>query len=94
MSNYDRWLEQPYNEQARQDEEFQELLDTLLETEYNIDNFDNFMEAIQDECLYKQREAIEDALYTKDTHQLGRIIYHSVLEWLEVMATREAERQL
>lgn len=94
MSNYDRWLESPYDDQAKRDEQFNDLVENLLETEYNIDNFDNFMEAIQDECLYAKRESIEDALYTKDTHQLGRIIYHAVQEYLEAMATRDAESQL
>ena len=87
--NYDTWLEQPYEQQAQQDAEFQEQLDELLSTEYRIDNIDNFMEALQDEILYKKKEAIEDALYNKDTHQLGRIIYSEVLDWLEVMAERE-----
>ena len=87
--NYDAWLEQPYEQQAQQDAEFQEQLDELLNTKYRIDNIDNFMEALQDEILYKKKEAIEDALYNKDTHQLGRIIYSEVLDWLEVMAERE-----
>jgi hypothetical protein len=87
--NYDSWLEQPYQQQAQADDEFHEQLDELMRTEYRIDNIDNFMEALNDEILYKKKAEIEDALANRDTHQLGRIIYSEVLDWLEVMAERE-----
>jgi hypothetical protein len=87
--NYDSWLEQPFQQQCQAEEDFHEQHDELMRTTYRIDNIDNFMEALSDEILYKKKAEIEDALANRDTHQLGRIIYSEVLDWLEVMAERE-----
>jgi hypothetical protein len=89
MDKYDAWLEQPYQEQCEAEAEFHEQMSELMAGDYSINNFDNFMEAIQDECLYRKRAEIEEALATRNMKHLGGLIYSEVLDWLEAMAERE-----
>ena len=89
MDRYDSWLEQPFQEQCQAESEFHEQVDELLDTKYSIKNFENFTEALYDECLNDRRQEIEEALANHDTKRLGQIIYGSVYQWLEIMAERE-----
>lgn len=90
MSAYDRWLESPFQEQCRAEEAIEELQQELLKTDYNIDDFNNFMDAINCDCLYDKQESIVSAIEQRDTHQLGRIIYDAVITKLESWAESEA----
>jgi len=83
MSNYDRWLEQPYQEAAERGEAIDEEAERLLADECNPENIDNFFEAIGEECLEPVREKLADAIQEGkgDFAEIGKIVWQAVYEY-------------
>lgn len=92
MSNYDRWLEQPYQDKYAEDDAIDQEIEALLEDEYDIKKFEVFMEAINNDCLYEEKvqKQITDALQTGDRLALGQAIFDAVCAKLENWAESEA----
>lgn len=85
----DRFLMAQADAEAQLDEEFNERVVELLNTEWNPEKFDNVMEAINNDCLYKIKEQLEYAILHNDFTEYGRIIFKEVEEY----CIRQAEDQ-
>lgn len=92
MSNYDRWLEQPYQDKYAQDDAIDQEVEALLADEYDIKKFEVFMEAINNDCLYEEKvqKQITEALQTGDRLALGQAIFDAVAQKLDNWAENEA----
>ena len=93
MTDYDRWLEQPYQEAAERDDAIEQLTEEVLaEEEYDPTNADTFLSAIDDAVLYGVQEKIAQAL--KDPNPgfaaLGAVIYEAVYQYCHSKAEEEA----
>lgn len=94
MNKYDAWLESPYRQSGDREAQIDERITELLHGEMNPDNFDNFMEAIYEECLYKHQDSIEQALITNDKATLGLLIQSAVYTYWEEKAIAQADDEL
>lgn len=93
MTDYDRWLEQPYQEQAERDDAIEHLTEQVLEEkEFDPTNVDTFLAAIDDAVLYGAKDKIAQAL--KDPNPghaaLGNVIYEAVYQYWYSQAEEEA----
>lgn len=96
MTDYDRWLEQPYQEQAERDDGIESLLEQILEEdEYSPTNAEAFLEAIAEGCLEEHSDKLQAALNDPAVGhaKLGTVVYNAVYDyWLE-KAKEEAVRR-
>lgn len=83
--DYDRWLEQPYQDQCDMDNALEEIEQELLEGEYNPNHFDNFVEAIA-EASQDNIETIDDYMAQREFEKLGRALWCISLEYWEKKA--------
>ncbi len=90
MTDYDRWLEQPYQEAADRDDAIDAEVERLLSDEYDIKKFDVFLDALANDCIHMAKTEIEQALATGDKHRIGELIYDSVAEQLSHWAESDA----
>jgi len=93
MTDYDRWLEQPYQEQAARDDAIEFLVEQVLqEEEFDPTNPDTFLQAIDDATLYGVREKLAIALKDPNVGHaaLGKVIYDAVYEHCYRKAEDEA----
>jgi hypothetical protein len=93
MNKYDAWLESPYRESEDREAQIDERITELLHGEMNPDNFDNFQEAICEECLYQHKDSIEEALRNNDKATLGLLVQSAVFTYWEKKAISEAENE-
>jgi len=91
MDNYDRWLmagaDDGMDEQDRIDEEQARL----LKEENNPDDYNNFIEAITEDCLAPHCDALEEALKQDDKAKIGLIISAAVYTYWEKKSLEEAQ---
>lgn len=85
----DKALMSAVEEDARLEDEFNKRVCELLNDEWNPERFHNFMEAIQDDCLIRDKDALEYSILHNDFTEYGRIIFKAVEEW----CIRNAEDQ-
>jgi len=92
MSNYDRWLEQPYQDKYDEEDAIDQEVEALLADEYDIKKFDVFMDAIANDALYAEehQKAITKALQTGDRLALGQAIFDAVAVMLDSWANDHA----
>ena len=96
MTDYDRWLEQPYQEQAARDDAIEHEIERVLqEEEYDPTNADTFLNAVDDAVLYGVMEKLAAALKdpTPGHAALGKVIYDAVYEYCYTQAESEAVRR-
>jgi hypothetical protein len=96
MTDYDRWLEQPYQEAAERDEAIERLVEEVLEEdEYDPTNADTFLQAIDDAVLYGIKEELAKALKDPNVGHaaLGKVIYDAVYDYCYKQADNEAARR-
>jgi hypothetical protein len=86
----DRFLMAQADAEAQLDEQFNERVCELLNTEWNPERFDNAMEAITDECLYPYKESLEYAILHNDFTEYGRVIFKAVEEYCIKQAEDQA----
>jgi len=95
MTAYDNWLEQPYQEKYAREDAVEERFDQLCrEPAFDCCNFDNFIEAINDEVLTPEKERIEECLNAHKFEQLGRLIWARVSDYYEEKAQKQAEEDV
>jgi hypothetical protein len=91
MIGYDRWLmagaDDGMDEQDRIDEEQARL----LKEENNPDDYNNFIEAIAEDCLASHSDALEEALQQNDKAKIGLIISSAVYTYWENKSLEEAQ---
>lgn len=90
MNRYDAWLQAPYYEN---DDFLSERKDELLNSEYDVRNFDNFFSCITDisQDEYDQiKEKVSDSLHDRNFEQLGRALWNFACEKLERYAENDA----
>ena len=93
MNKYDAWLESPYRKAGDAEDRIDQRIAELMHGEMNPDNFDNFMEALYEECLYKHRDTIEEALQKNDKAMLGLLIQSAVYDYWEGKAVSQADEE-
>ena len=93
MDKFDKWLmagaEDGQDAQDRMDEE----ITRLMHSEYDPDNYENFVEAIGEDCLVEHKETIEEALTKNDKALLGLILSSAVYDYWEKKAIADAQDQ-
>lgn len=93
MTDYDRWLEQPYQEAAERDDAIEQLVEQVLEEEeFDPTNVETFFEAINDGCLEPLADKLQAALKDPNVGHaaLGKVIYDAVYEYCYDRAEKEA----
>lgn len=93
MNTYDKWLMAGADDGQDAQDRIDEEVTRLMHSEYDPDNFDNFVEAIGEDCLVKHKDTIEQALITDDKSLLGLIISCAVYDYWEKKAIADAEDQ-
>lgn len=96
MTDYDRWLEQPYQEQAERDDAIDAIVEEVLqEPEFDPTNADTFLQAIDDATLYEVQEKLAEALKDPEPGfaKLGSVIYNAVYEYCHRNAENEAVKR-
>jgi hypothetical protein len=93
MSNYDQWLEEPYQRKAEQDASIEKMVeDVLKEPEYDPTNIASFLYAIDDDVLHGVKEKLIQALNDPNPGfgKLGSVIYEAVYDYYYELAEKEA----
>lgn len=96
MTDYDRWLEQPYQEAAERSAAIEALVEEVLdEDEFNPMNVTTFLSAIDDAVLHGVKEKLQVALADPEVGhaQLGKVIYDAVYDYCYDQADNEAARR-
>ena len=96
MTDYDRWLEQPYQEQAARDDAIDAMVEEVLkEDDFDPTNVDTFLQAIDDATLYEVQEKLAEALKDPEPGfaKLGAVIYNAVYEYCYRQAENEAVKR-
>ena len=93
MSGYDKWLMAGAEDGADAQDRIDEEIIRLMHSEYDQDNFDNFVEAIGEDCLVQHKDTIEEALTNNDKALLGLVISCAVYEYWEKKAKADAQDQ-
>ena len=96
MTDYDRWLEQPYHEAAERSAAIEAMIeDVLAEDEYSPTNVETFFEAINDGCLEPLSDKLQAALKDDEVGfgKLGSVIYNAVYDFCYKRAEDEAARR-
>lgn len=94
MTAYDRWLEKPYQDHADERDEFDAIVEELLDDELNPTNPDVFMEAINEgACLDNKlfNEKLKEILSAKNHQALGALVNDFVVAYCTVTAESRAE---
>jgi len=95
--DFDRWLQQPYDDRARASESIrQEIERILMEPEYNPCNVKTFIEGIENGALDDSRAALKSALESPEVGHaaLGSVVFNAVYDWCYKQADNEAARRL
>lgn len=87
--DYDRWLEQPYQDECDKEEWIRCRTESLLEDDYDPNAFDNFCEAIS-EASPDEIETLQDYLEQREFEKLGRALWCIALEKMEAQAEAQA----
>jgi hypothetical protein len=96
MSDYDRWLQQPYEDAAERAAAIDSIVEEILdEEEFNPANAETFLEAICEGCLEDFADKLQVALDDpKPGHaELGKVIYNAVYDYWQKRAEDEAVRR-
>ncbi len=88
MSKYDQWLESPYDDAERESAEYEFRAAELLNGEYSPYLPNNILEAIGNDCLFKNDdlETISDYMQQRKFVELGLLIKTRIEEYWENMA--------
>lgn len=86
----DRFLMAQADAEAQLEEDFYLRVCELLNEEWNPEKFQNVMEAINDDCLYPIKEALEYCIMHNDFTEYGRIIFKQVEEYCIKQAEDQA----
>lgn len=88
MSKLEAYYEAPYDDQ--ESEEFAWEVEQLMRTEFNPDNYDRFLMAL-DDSSEKDQKAVEDILYQPQINfeALGRKLYDMAYTYNESVAKRK-----
>ena len=92
MKGLDRYLESAYEDQAKQDDWLADRVNDLMMNEYSPFTHKNIVEAIYDECLYRNDEELDhfqELIEKREVTQLGRFVFGRIVDYWE----RKAESQ-
>jgi hypothetical protein len=93
MDKFDKWLMAGAEDGAESQDRIDEEITRLMHSEYDPDNFNNFVEAIGEDCLVQHKDTIEEALRNNDKALLGLVVSCAVYEYWEKKATEDAQDQ-
>jgi hypothetical protein len=94
--DYDRWLQQPYEDAANRSAAIEEMIeDVLQEDEFNPCNPNTFIDAILEGCLDGKEDAIKAALDNEEVGHaaLGTVMYEAVYQFCYDRAEDEAAKR-
>lgn len=91
MSGYDSWLESGAHDGEDEEIRIEEEQARLLAEENNPDDYNNFVEAIAEDCLVKHWDALEQALQQNDKEKIGLIISSAVYTYWEDKSLEQAQ---
>lgn len=92
MTAHDDWLEKPYLDQEARDQAIDNEIDRLLETDYNPANPKVFLNAIDNACLYADKDKLAEILNTNAPwEELGRYVYKAVQTYCVNSSIQQAQ---
>jgi hypothetical protein len=94
MSNYDAWLEQPFQNQVAKDELINQEAWQLLQTNKMLTSISSLCEAISEDILYKKQTELEEAMDNLDYKKFGQIVLNLNFEYWEEFCTQQAIKEL
>jgi hypothetical protein len=93
MSGYDKWIMSSADDGLDEQDRIDQEISRLMKLDYDPDNFNNFVEAITEDCLAPHKDTIEQALITDDKALLGLLISSAVFTYWEKKAINDAQDQ-
>ena len=93
LTNFDYWLTNCPNDDE-QEEHFNDLINDSLRGDRNPNNFDNFIDAIYDECLHAKKAEIQESMEDQDFERLGRLIWSQVYDYAHRRSTEDANNSI
>ena len=92
MNKYDNWLESPYNEAENEQDELDEQIAELLNTDYNPDLPENIKEAFLNDAFFGVHwDALVDAIQKNEKAVIGLIITTCLYEYWENRAEQDCQ---
>jgi hypothetical protein len=92
MNKYDNWLESPYNEAENEQDELDEQIAELLNTDYNPDLPENIKEAFLNDAFFGAHwDALVDAIQKNEKAVIGLIITTCLYEYWETRAEQDCQ---
>jgi len=92
MKSYDSWLEAPYHEAEDEQDELDEQIAELLNSDYNPDLPENIKEAFLNDAFFGAHwDALVDAIQKNEKAVIGLIITTSIYEYWETRAEQDCQ---
>ena len=91
MDKYDSWLESGADDGLDEQDRIDEEQARLLKEENNPNDYNNFIEAIAEDCLAEHSALLEDALQKNDKALIGLIVSSAVYTYWENKSLEEAQ---
>jgi hypothetical protein len=92
MSRYDNWLESSYNDAENEQDEFDERVAELLNSDYNPDLPENIKEAFMNDAFFGSHwDALVDAIQKNEKAVIGLIITTCLYEYWEARAESDCQ---
>ena len=92
MNKYDNWLESPYNEAEDEQDELDQQIAELLNSDYNPDLPENIKEAFLNDAFFGDHwDALVDAIQKNEKPVIGLIITTCLYEYWENRAEQDCQ---
>lgn len=91
---YDQWLDEPKDNSDAIAHEFQTRVDRYMETEWNPQDYEVFMEALFDADFGPWRNELSDAVAAQDSARIGWAILQITQEYCTAKAKAKARQDM
>lgn len=91
---YDQWLDSRKHESDEFEHEFEMRSERHLQTDWNPQNYETFLDALFDADLELRKKDLAEAVANDDAKWIGQIILHLVYDYCEDKAKQLAKEEM
>jgi hypothetical protein len=91
---YDQWLDSRKHESDEFEHEFEMRTERHLQTDWNPQNYETFLDALFDADLESRKKDLAEAVANDDAKWIGQIILHLVYDYCEDKAKQLAKEEM
>jgi ribosomal protein L20 len=91
---YDQWLDSRKHESDEFEHEFEMRIERHLQTDWNPQNYETFLDALFDANLELRKKDLAEAVANDDAKWIGQIILHLVYDYCEDKAKQLAKEEM